>query len=203
MIRRTLSIATAVIASVVATACSDATAPTTLGPEAQRSTLLTATHPDAAPRVVVVATITGRGTAEMQLPLPAGKTLFWTGVKGEGNNAIRLLSDGSATGHFTCIDVLGDWPGFPGDINGEVTSWSMEGTVVVLNVVGTVTPFNADGSRGTTRPVSFVVKVQQFGGAGVSRWTLQVGDFIFCYELVTSGRLIYRARGASEPENDE
>ena len=47
---------------------------------------------------------------------------------------VKLLADGSATGHFDYVDQHGD--NLPGNIFGEVTSWSMEGQVVVLNVTG-------------------------------------------------------------------
>ena len=63
MIRRKLLIATAIIASVVITACSDMTAPK------NDPGVLTAVARGA----TVVATINGGGTAEMQLPgLAAG-----------------------------------------------------------------------------------------------------------------------------------
>lgn len=202
MIHRTLFRATVMAAGVAVTACSDLTAPQTAAPGLHPAAGVVAAAPDAVRHATVVATIRGRGTSEMQDPLAAGKTLFWTDVGKEKASAIRLLSDGSATGRFTCVDVLGDWPGFPGDIHGDVTSWSMEGSVVVLNIVGTVTPFNPDGTRGATEPVSFVVKIQTFGGAGVGRWTLQIGDFIYCYELVTSGSLVYRAHDSSADDDE-
>ena len=142
----------------------------------------------AAKPATVVATITGGGTAEMQNPLPAGSTVFGLGVK--------LLSDGSATGHFDCVDQHGDSPGFPGNIFGEVASWSVEGTnaapIIVLNIIGKFLPIPG----GHPGPALFTVKIQQFGGAGVGRWTLEVpmptGPFIVCYEILTSGQIVYR-----------
>jgi hypothetical protein len=101
---------------------------------------------------------------------------------------VTLLSDGSATGHFDCVDHHGDLPGFPGNVSGEVTSWSMEGTVIVLNVTGKLVAFPG----GHPVDVAFTVKIQRFGGAGVGHWTLEVGGFIFCYELLTSGQIVYR-----------
>jgi hypothetical protein len=180
MIRRKLLIATAIIASVIITACSDMTAPKN-DPGVLPAAAILARHSVAAKPATVVATINGGGTAEMQPPgLAAGKTSFGMGVK--------LLSDGSATGHFDCVDQGGGRSNFPGNIFGEVTSWSMEGSVIVLNVIGKLVPFPG----GHPVDVSFTVKIQQFGGAGVGRWTLEVGGVIFCVELVTSGQIVYR-----------
>jgi hypothetical protein len=64
----------------------------------------------------------------------------------------------------------------------------MEGTVVVLNVTGKFLPIPG----GHPVDVSFTVKIQQFGGAGVGHWTLEVGGFIFCYEILTSGQIVIR-----------
>jgi hypothetical protein len=60
----------------------------------------------------------------------------------------------------------------------------MEGSTVVLNVVGKFV-----GHGGHPSAVAFTVKIQQFGGAGVGRWTLEVGPFLFCVEVVTSGQI--------------
>ena len=141
------------------------------------------TQPLNAKPATVVATINGGGTAEMQAPLAAGSSTFGIGVK--------LLSDGSATGRFDCVDQHGDSTGFPGNIFGEVTSWSTEGTVIVLNVSGKFLPIPG----GHPGPASFTVKIQQFGGAGVGHWTLEdtASGFIFCYEILTSGQIVYRA----------
>ena len=169
MIHRKLLMATAILASVAVTACSDTTAPRN-DP---------GVSPVAATRATVVATINGGGTAEMQPGgLAQGRTAFGMGVK--------LLADGSATGHIDCVDQHGG--NFPGNIFGEVTSWRMEGTVVVLNVDGKVVSFPG----GHPQDISFTVKIQQFGGAGVGRWTLEVGGVIFCVELLTSGQIVIR-----------
>ena len=169
MIHRKVLMATAILASVAITACSDTTAPIN-DP---------GVFPVAAKGATVVATINGGGTAEMQPPgLAAGRTAFGMGVK--------LLADGSATGHFDCVDQHGGT--FPGNIFGEVTSWRMEGTVVVLNVDGKLVSFPG----GHPQDISFTVKIQQFGGAGVGRWTLEVGGVIFCVELLTSGQIVIR-----------
>ena len=173
MINRKLLIATAILASAVTAACSDMTAPKNPG-------VLTAVARGA----TVVATIHGGGTAEMQPPgLAAGRTAF--GME------VTLLADGSATGHVDCVDQHGD--NLPGNIFGEVTSWRMEGQVVVLNVTGKLVRFPRPGvTGGHPVPVSFTLKIQQFGGAGVGHWTLEVGGRLFCIELLTSGQIVYR-----------
>ena len=180
MIRRKLLIATAIIASVVVTACSDMTAPKTLVPGVLPASAMLAPHSAAAKTATVVARINGGGTAEMQPPFAAGTTHWGAGV--------TLYSDGTASGSFDCVDQNGDAPGFPGNIWGEVTSWRMEGTVVVLNVIGKFLPIPG----GHPVDVSFTVKIQQFGGAGVGRWTLEIGGVIYCYELLTSGQIVIR-----------
>src|SRR2546428_11978856 len=143
MINRKLLIATAILFSAVTAACSDMTAPK------NDPGVLTAVARGA----TVVATIHGGGTAEMQ---PRGLAAGRTAVGME----VTLLADGSATGHFDCVDQHGD--NLPGNIFGEVTSWSMEGQVVVLNVTGKLVRFLVGGHP---VPVSFTVKIQQFGGA--------------------------------------
>jgi hypothetical protein len=126
----------------------------------------------------VVARISGGGTAEMQPPgLAQGITHWGAGV--------TLYYGGTASGHIDCVDQQGG--NFPGNIFGEVTSWRMEGTVVVLNVVGKFV-----GHSGHPEDVAFTVKIQRFGGAGVGRWTLEVGPFLFCVEVLTSGQIVYR-----------
>ena len=123
----------------------------------------------------VFARISGGGTAEMQAGGIAQGITHW----GAG---VTLYTDGTASGHIDCVDQRGG--NFPGNIFGEVTSWRMEGTVVVLNVVGKFV-----GQGGHPSAEQFTVKIQQFGGAGVGRWTLEVGPFLFCVEVVTSGQI--------------
>src|SRR6266513_4673442 len=172
MIRRKLLIATALLGSVVITACSEVTAPQKLVPGGLTAAAILGP-------ATVVATLNGGGTAEMQPPgLAAGRTAF--GME------VTLLADGSATGHVDCVDQHGD--NLPGNIFGEVTSWRMEGQVVVLNVTGKLVRFPG----GHPVPVSFTLKIQQFGGAGVGHWTLEVGGRLFCVELLTSGQIVYR-----------
>ena len=67
------------------------------------------------------------------------------------------------------------------------------GDVVVLNVVGKFLPIPG----GHPGPASFLVKIPQFGGAGVGQWTLLVPDgsggwFTVCYEILTSGQIVIR-----------
>src|SRR5439155_25035711 len=150
MIRRKLLIATALLGSVVITGCSEVTAPQKLVPGGLTAAAILGP-------ATVVATINGGGTAEMQPPgLAAGRTAF--GME------VTLLADGSATGHVDCVDQHGD--NLPGNIFGEVSSWRMEGQVVVLNVTGKLIRFPG----GHPVPVSFTLKIQQFGAAGVGHW---------------------------------
>ncbi len=130
----------------------------------------------------VVAHINGGGTAEMQVESFAQGITHW----GAG---VTLYSDGTASGHIDCVDQRGGT--FPGNIFGEVTSWSgdLDGGPITLNVVGKFV-----GPGGHPEDTSFRVIIQAFGGAGVGRWTLEVevapGVFFeFCVELVTSGQI--------------
>jgi hypothetical protein len=107
---------------------------------------------------------------------------------------VTLFSDGSATGDFECVDQHGDATG-GGNIFGKVTGWSKEGDVIVLQVTGKT--FNFPGGPvppfgGPPGDVKFTVKIQKFGGAGVGHWSLESGGFIFCWELLTSGQIVYK-----------
>ena len=204
MIRLKLLIATGIIVSVVITACSDMTAPKKSVREGLPAAAILAPHVAVADRegirehVTVVATIKGRGAAVMQMPGKfLGKTVFSTKVK--------LLSDGSAKGDFICIDVFGNSTG-PGKISGEVTSWSTDpdGTIV-LNVTGSFAPLlPPDGHLGTSTPLSFIVRIQKFGGKGVGHWTLQnkVKTFLACIELLTSGKIVIVYRDDDNSDHD-
>lgn len=131
-----------------------------------------------------VATIHGGGTSTMAevfgIPNP-GSSVFGFNVK--------LMSDGSATGHIMCLDQHGDAPGFPGNIFGEVVSWSgdLDGEIT-LNVVGKFIPLPG----GHPTPAAFTVKIQQFGGAGVGHWTLESDGVVFCIETLDSGQIVLR-----------
>jgi hypothetical protein len=132
----------------------------------------------------VVATINGGGTSTMAevfgIPNP-GSSVFGFNVK--------LMSDGSAAGQIMCLDQYGDAPGFPGNIFGEVVSWSgdLDGEIT-LNVVGKFLPIPGGHPVAT----AFTVKIQQFGGAGVGHWTLEVDGVVFCIETLDSGQLVLR-----------
>jgi hypothetical protein len=133
----------------------------------------------------VVARINGGGTAVMQAESFAQGITHW----GAG---VTLYSDGTASGHIDCVDQQGG--NFPGNVFGEVTSWSgdLDGGPITLNVIG---KFVGRGGHPVTQ--SFRVIIQAFGGAGVGRWTLEVevapGVFFeFCVELVTSGQIAIR-----------
>jgi hypothetical protein len=126
----------------------------------------------------VFARISGGGTAEMQAGGIAQGITHW----GAG---VTLYADGTASGQIDCVDQQGGTA--PGNIFGEVTSWRLEGTTVVLNVVGKFV-----GHGGHPVAVEFTVKIQQFGGAGEGRWTLEVGPFLFCVEVLTSGQIAIR-----------
>ena len=132
----------------------------------------------------VVATINGGGTAVMDPESFAqGTTAFQIRA--------TLYSDGTAKGHIDCVDQLPDAT-FPGNIFGEVTSWSGSLDSPTLNVVGKF----VSQPGGHPVPQEFSVTIQQFGGAGVGHWTLAVptpfGPFTFCIETVTSGQIVMR-----------
>ena len=194
--------ATAITASAVLTACSDTTAPKN---DPGGLPAAAADREGNRKHVTVVATIKGRGTADMQDPIAAGETVF--SFKG-----VKLLSDGSAKGDVICEDTfdgatpLGLAQGYPGIVSAKMTSWSKEGRVIVLKMVGTVVPYLApDGHRGTAQDVALTVKIYKFGGAGVSFWTMEdtANGYIFCYELVTSGKIVYRRHVKTGREQDD
>ena len=119
----------------------------------------------------------------------AGNTTFGIGVK--------LYSDGSAYGHFDCIDLIGDT--LEGNVWGELTSWSKNGDGS-LSFSGSMLT-NTD-LMGTGAPISnlgpFTVTIQKFGSAGfggakAGHWTLVVPDAggIICDETVTGGEIVY------------
>ena len=139
----------------------------------------------AANAVTLVGTINGGGTAQMEDGM--GTTHWGAGIK--------LYSDGTASGSFDCVDQHGDTPGYPGNIWGKVTNWSVDANgVVSLSVVGKF--LSIPGGHPVV--AEFVVRIQQFGGAGVGHWTLEVGGtldtagFIVCYEILTSGQIVAR-----------
>jgi hypothetical protein len=153
-------------------------------------------HPGAAAAnaVTVVATISGGGTANMTDVVAAG----FKGVSSFGFNA-TLFSNGSAQGHFDCADHMGDPSGYPGNIFGDITSWSHDVLGMHLNITnGKLVGHGLPLVRGD---LAFTVTIQTFGGAGVGHWTLESPDPGFtspfnggpiCQELLTSGQIVIR-----------
>jgi hypothetical protein len=146
----------------------------------------------AAKPVTVVAKINGGGTSVMT-DLPAGM-----GASSFGFEA-TLFSDGSATGHFACVDQVGDVPGYPGNIFGAITSWSQnaDGTVNLQITDGKLVAF--PGGLVVPGDLPFTVTIQSPGGAGVGHWTLDVPGVVspfnggpICQELMVSGQIIVR-----------
>src|SRR5437867_3650736 len=81
-----------------------------------------ASHPVvASAAVTVVGTVNGGGTAVMTDVAAAG----FSGVSSFAIHA-TLFSDGSASGHFDCVDHMGNPPGYAGNIFGDITSWSKD-----------------------------------------------------------------------------
>jgi hypothetical protein len=151
--------------------------------------VMLASHPVAAAAnpASVVATINGGGTAFMT----SGPTAGGKGISSFGIHA-TLFSDGSAKGHVTCVDQMGDT--MPGNAFGDVTSWrnadgslSLDGALTLF-ITGKVVLFPGGGSF----PLDFTVTIQHFGGAGVGHWTLEVGPVTICIELLVSGQLVER-----------
>ena len=153
-----------------------------------------ASHPAvaSAPAVTVVGTVSGGGTANMTDVVAAG----FKGVSSFGFHA-TLFSDGSATGHFDCVDHMGDPAGYPGNVFGDITSWSNDALGLHLNVTnGKLVGHGLPLARGG---LSFTVTIQRFGGAGVGHWTLDAPPFLspfnggpICQELLTSGQIVAR-----------
>ena len=151
-----------------------------------------AIQPGAANAATVVGRINGGGTSVMT-DLPPGMNATSFGFEA------TLFSDGSARGHFDCVDQMGDVPGYPGNIFGAITSWSR-------NRDGTVSLYITDAKLvlvGSGLVVSgglpFTVTIQIFGGAGVGHWTLDVPGLPspfnggpICQELMTSGQIVVR-----------
>src|SRR6266513_4444134 len=156
------------------------------------SLAMLAMQPGAANAATVVGRINGGGTSVMtDLPPRTGVTSF-------GFEA-TLFSDGSARGHFDCVDHMGDLPGYPGNVFGDITRWSSNAdgslTLFVTNgsLVGTHGGFVAHGG------LAFTVTIQHFGGAGVGHWTLNFPGVVspfnggpICQELLTSGQIVVR-----------
>jgi hypothetical protein len=152
-----------------------------------------ASHPVAASAAVTaVGTINGGGTAIMTDVAAAG----FGGVSSFAVHA-TLFSDGSASGHFDCVDHMNNPPGYAGNIFGDITSWSKDAQGLHLYVTnGSLVGHGSPKARGV---LAFSVTIQSLGGAGVGHWTL---DFPgapspfnggpICQELLTSGQIVAR-----------
>jgi hypothetical protein len=133
----------------------------------------------------VVASIDGGGTSTMA-------EVF--GIANPGSSVfgfnVKLMSDGSATGHIVCVDQHGDAPGFPGNIFGEVVSWSgdLDGEITLNVAGGKFLPIPGG------HPVegAFTVKIQLLGGGGEGHWTLDIDGVVFCIETLDSGQIVLR-----------
>src|SRR5437016_5036458 len=134
-------------------------------------------HSASAQSARMVWTISGGGAANMD----DGQGPSYWGVEA------KLLSDGSASGFFECVDQIGDF--FPGNFFGPITSWSrnVDGTIN-LHGTGATLSFPPNPLEFTTN-LEFTVTIQRFGGPGVGHWTLDVPDFggVVCIETLTSG----------------
>ena len=148
-------------------------------------------------QVEAVAKIIGAGTALMTNV--GGTTLWW-----ENRHGITLYSDGSAKGTFYCVDLPDSPPGYPGIVWGDVTSWDIEDGLITLHVPSsTIIPWDKAWHWGPHHkfppgtPVdggSWRVQIQNFGGAGIGHWTLDVPDgnggwITVCLEQVTGGKI--------------
>jgi hypothetical protein len=146
--------------------------------------------PGGSPGPTVVGTINGGGTALMTSgPTAAGKCVSSFGIHA------TLFSDGSAQGHFDCVDQMGDT--MPGNVFGDITSWTKDANT------GLISLYSTDGSLVGTHggtPVHHrtghpIVTIQKFGGAGVGHWTLTPGKLTnppVCIELLISGQIVGR-----------
>ena len=142
--------------------------------------------------VSVVGRINGGGTAIMT-DLPAGM-----GVSSFGFEA-TLFADGSARALFDCVDHVGDVPGYPGNIFGDITGWSANPTTGALTLRITDGKLVSFPSGLVARELSFTVTIQTFGGARVGHWTLDFPGITspfnggpICQELLTSGQITVR-----------
>jgi hypothetical protein len=152
-----------------------------------------ASHPVAASAAVTaVGTINGGGTAIMTDVAAAG----FGGVSSFAVHA-TLFSDGSASGHFDCVDHMNNPPGYAGNIFGDITSWSKDAQGLHLYVTnGSLVGHGSPKARGV---LAFSVTIQSFGGAGVGHWTLDFPGLAspfnggpICQELLTSGQIVAR-----------
>lgn len=138
----------------------------------------------------VVGRISGGGTSTMT-DLPAGM-----GVTSFAIHA-TLFADHTAQGRVDCVDHVGDVPGYPGNIFGEITGWSgnLTNGPLTLQITGGKL-VSIPGGLVVPGGLSFTVTIQQFGGAGIGHWTLDVPGLRspfnggpICQELLDSGQI--------------
>jgi len=137
--------------------------------------------------VSVVGTINGGGTALMTSgPTAGGKSISSFGIHA------TLFSDGSAQGHFDCVDQMGDTA--PGNVFGAITSWSKDATGVITLHITDGKFVAIPGGLAVPGGLPFSVTIQSFGGAGEGHWTLNVGanPNPTCIELLISGQIVAR-----------
>jgi len=143
----------------------------------------------------VVGTIHGGGTANMTDLVAAG----FKGVSSFGFEA-TLFSDGSARGQFDCVDHMGDVPGYPGNVFGDITGWSRDVNTGLISLhVSDASLVGTHGGTVVHGGLAFTVTIQHFGGAGVGHWTLDFPGVVspfnggpICQELLSSGQIVFR-----------
>jgi hypothetical protein len=156
----------------------------------------------------VVGTIHGRGVSNMTDLVAAGlKRGTCDRVNAAANRCtvstfsidVKLFSDHSASGKFDCVDIVGDPLGYPGDIFGDVSSWSQnaeDGPVTLYIRDGTLVSIPGGAQFPPATGLSFTVTIQHFGGAGAGHWTLdgnQKSPFNggpICQELLSRGQIV-------------
>jgi len=110
-----------------------------------------------------------------------------------------LFSDGTARGHFDCVDQMGDVPGYPGNIFGAITRWSKNGDGTVSLYVTDAKLVMLGSGLVVSGGLPFTVTIQTSGGPGVGHWTLDVPGLPspfnggpICQELMKSGQVVVR-----------
>jgi hypothetical protein len=141
-----------------------------------------ASRPVAVSASSVLETVNGGGTALMGFPgLAKGVSSFGFGA--------TLYADGSAVGHFDCVDLMGDVTG-AGNIFGDITSWSREPITGYLILHVTNGKFVSFPGGLVASGIDFTVTIQKYGGAGVGHWSLTTGKGIICWETLISGQIV-------------
>jgi hypothetical protein len=159
----------------------------------------------------LVGTIHGRGVSNMMDMVAAGlKGGRCDRVSAAANRCtvstfsmdVKLFSDHSAKGKFDCVDIVGDPLGYPGDVFGDVSSWSQsaEGGPVTLYITdGSLVSIPGGAQFPKVAGLAFTVTIQHFGGARVGHWTLNVpgagnaspfNGGPICQELLSRGHIV-------------